>query len=166
MLELLQYLGKFHPVILHLPIGALYFTFCLALADKYFKDNFSVPIRIGLFFSFVSAVISCLLGYFLSLSGEYGEKLLNLHMWLGISTAVLNGFLLWIHYKSLFKNRFLSFFGLTIIILTVTGHFGASMTHGEDFLTPPSFENEVVVELKDSINLYSQVIRPILTINV
>ena len=162
MLELLQYLGKFHPVILHLPIGALYFTFCLALADKYFKDNFSVPIRIGLFFSFVSAVISCLLGYFLSLSGEYGEKLLNLHMWLGISTAVLNGFLLWIHYKSLFKNRFLSFFGLTIIILTVTGHFGASMTHGEDFLTPPSFENEVVVELKDSINLYSQVIRPIL----
>ncbi|MDC0612851.1 hypothetical protein OAO67_00540, partial [bacterium] len=91
MLELLQYLGKFHPVILHLPIGALYFTFCLALADKYFKDNFSVPIRIGLFFSFVFAVISCLLGYFLSLSGEYGEKLLNLHMWLGISTAVLNG---------------------------------------------------------------------------
>ena len=68
MLELLQYLGKFHPVILHLPIGALYFTFCLALADKYFKDNFSVPIRIGLFFSFVSAVISCLLGFFLSLS--------------------------------------------------------------------------------------------------
>ena len=131
MFELVKYLGKFHPVILHLPIGALYFTFCLAVLNKFFKDNFSVPIRIGLLFSFVFAVISCLLGYLLSLSGEYGENILNLHMWLGISTAIFNGFLLWIHYKSIYQNYFLHFFTFTIILLTVTGHFGGSMTHGE-----------------------------------
>ena len=162
MLEFLKYLGNFHPVILHLPIGALYFTFCLAFLDKFFKDNFSVPIRIGLLFSLLFAVISCLLGYFLSLSGEYGEDILNLHMWLGISTAIFNGILLWLHYKSIYQNRFLPFFTFTIILLTITGHFGGSMTHGEDFLKPPEFKNELVFNIKDSINLYSEVVRPVL----
>ena len=162
MFELVKYLGKFHPVILHLPIGALYFTFCLAVLNKFFKDNFSVPIRIGLLFSFVFAVISCLLGYLLSLSGEYGENILNLHMWLGISTAIFNGFLLWIHYKSIYQNYFLHFFTFTIILLTVTGHFGGSMTHGEDFLKPPKIKNELVFNINDSVNIYREVVRPVL----
>ena len=95
MFEVLKYLGKFHPVILHLPIGALYFTFILVVLEKYLKENFSSPIRIGLLFSFVFAIISCFLGYFLSLSGDYGENILNLHMYLGISTAIFNGVLLY-----------------------------------------------------------------------
>ena len=96
MLEFLQYLGKFHPVIIHLPIGALYFTFFLSVSEKIFRENFLYSIRIGLGFSFVFAVIACFLGYFLSLSGDYGEETLNSHMWLGISTAVFNGALLWL----------------------------------------------------------------------
>ena len=38
-MELLNYIGKFHPVVLHLPIGALYLTFCLVLLEKFFKNN-------------------------------------------------------------------------------------------------------------------------------
>ena len=162
MFEILKYLGKFHPVILHLPIGALYFTFCLALVERFFKDNFSVPIRIGLAFSFVFAVISCLLGYFLSFNGGYGEETLNIHMWLGISTAIFNGILLWVHKQSTFGKHFIPFFGITIILLSITGHFGGTMTHGEDFLKPPKIKNELVFNIKDSINLYSEVVRPVL----
>ena len=162
MLEFLQYLGKFHPVILHLPIGALYFTFFLSVSEKVIKENFLYPIRIGLGFSFVFAVISCFLGYFLSLSGDYGEETLNIHMWLGISTAVFTGSLLWIHKKGIYKKHFIPFFGFTIVLLTITGHYGGSMTHGEGFLNLPEAKNKITFYQKDSLNLYTEVIRPIL----
>ena len=162
MFEVLKYLGKFHPVILHLPIGALYFTFILVILEKYLKENFSSPIRIGLLFSFVFAVISCFLGYFLSLSGDYGEDILNLHMYLGISTAIFNGVLLYMHKQNFLKKQFFSAFGFTILLLTVTGHYGGSMTHGEDFLKLPVAKENLVLNERDSINIYAEVIRPVL----
>ena len=162
MFEVLKYLGKFHPVILHLPIGALYFTFILVILEKYLKENFSSPIRIGLLFSFVFAVISCFLGYFLSLSGDYGEDILNLHMYLGISTAIFNGVLLYMHKQNFLKKQFFSAFGFTILLLTVTGHYGGSMTHGEDFLKLPVAKENLVLNEIDSINIYAEVIRPVL----
>tara|TARA_B100001093_G_scaffold22385_3_gene19936 strand:- start:365 stop:2413 length:2049 start_codon:yes stop_codon:yes gene_type:complete len=162
MFEVLKYLGKFHPVILHLPIGALYFTFILVVLEKYLKENFSSPIRIGLLFSFVFAIISCFLGYFLSLSGDYGENVLNLHMYLGISTAIFNGVLLYMHKQNFFKKQFFSVFGFTILLLTITGHYGGSMTHGEDFLKLPVAKENLVLNERDSINIYTEVIRPVL----
>ena len=51
-MEILEYLGKFHPVVLHLPIGALYLTFCLVLLEKFFNNNYTIPVRFGLLFSF------------------------------------------------------------------------------------------------------------------
>ena len=162
MFDFLKYLGKFHPVIIHLPIGVLYFTFLLAISEKFIKKNFSDSIRIGLVFSFVFAILSCILGYLLSLSGDYGKDTLNLHMWLGISTAIFNGFLLWVYTKKMSNKYFVNLFGFTIILLTVTGHFGGSMTHGEDYLKLPETKNENLTSLKDSINLYTEVIRPVL----
>jgi len=50
-MEVLEYLGRFHPVVLHLPIGALYLTFCLVLLEKFFNTKYTIPIRFGLLFS-------------------------------------------------------------------------------------------------------------------
>ena len=55
-MEILEYLWKFHPVVLHLPIGALYLTFCLVLLEKFFKNNYTIPVRFGLLFSFTFSV--------------------------------------------------------------------------------------------------------------
>ena len=60
------------------------------------------------------------------------------------------------------NKYFVSLFSFTIVLLTVTGHFGGSMTHGEDYLKLPETKKETLTSLKDSINLYREVIRPIL----
>ena len=162
MLEILNYLGKFHPVIIHLPIGALYLTFCLTLLEKIFKSKYVIPIRFGLLFSFVFALFSCFLGYFLSIDGDYSQAILDKHMWLGISTAIFIGILLWLHKQSNYEKYFIPLFIFTIVLLSVTGHFGGSITHGKDYLKIPEFKEDYKIVKLDSIELYSQVIQPIL----
>lgn len=48
----LDYLGKFHPVVLHLPIGAMVFTFVLVLLALRDQNPATGTIKIGLIFSF------------------------------------------------------------------------------------------------------------------
>lgn len=155
MFEILDYLGKFHPVIVHLPIGALYLTFCLVLLEKFFKNSYTIPIRFGLLFSFVFAVLACLLGYFHSLGGDYSEDILDKHMWLGILTTLSIAVLLWAYKHSNYQKYFVPLFVFVIILLSITGHYGGSITHGKDYLKIPDFNEEVKIVKLDSINLYT-----------
>ena len=161
-MEILNYLGKFHPVVLHLPIGALYLTFCLVLLEKFFKSNYTIPIRFGLLFSFVFSVLSAMLGYFLYLGDDFSGDLIERHMWLGISTTLFIGLLLWIHKTTTHIKYFNGVFLITIVLLSVTGHFGGQITHGSEYLKLPDFSQTTNVTSIDSINIYSSIVMPIL----
>ena len=160
-MEFLNYLGKFHPVILHLPIGALYLTFCLALLEKFFKSKYIIPIRFGLLFSFVFALISALLGFFLTLGDNFSGQIVDIHMWLGISTALFIGLLLWINKTTKYSVVFFPLFTFTVILLSVTGHFGGQITHGKDYLKLPDFSISPSTKI-DSINLFNTAVKPII----
>ena len=161
MMEFLNYLGKFHPVILHLPIGALYLTFCLAILEKFFKSKYIIPIRFGLLFSFVFALISALLGFFLTLGDNFSGQIVDIHMWLGISTALFIGLLLWIHKTTKYSVVFFPLFTFTVILLSVTGHFGGQITHGKDYLKLPDLSISPSTKI-DSINLFTIAVKPII----
>ena len=161
-MEILNYLGKFHPVVLHLPIGALYLTFCLFLLEKFFKTKYTIPIRFGLLFSFTFSVLSAVLGYFLYLGDDFSGDLIDRHMWLGISTTLFIGGLLWIHKTSKYLNYFTPSFVVTIILLSITGHFGGQITHGSEYLKLPDFSQTTNLTNIDSIALYKTVVMPIL----
>ena len=53
---------------------------------------------------------------------------------------------------------------MTLIALSITGHKGAMITHGEDYLAPPEafIEQPKIEKLKDSIHLYEKVVSVIL----
>ena len=161
-MEILNYLGKYHPVVLHLPIGALYLTFCLFLLEKFFKTKYTIPIRFGLLFSFAFSVLSAVLGYFLYLGDDFSGDLIDRHMWLGISTTLFIGGLLWIHKTSKYLNYFTPSFVVTIILLSITGHFGGQITHGSEYLKLPDFSKSNNIASLDSVNLYNSVVMPIL----
>ena len=163
ILELFKYLGKLHPVVLHLPIGALIMTFVLLLIAKFKKIDLYTAIRIGVDFSFIGALIAALLGYFLSLDDDYDFNNLSFHFWSGIVTLILSFALSVLHRAKGKENIFFACYILTLISLTITGHKGGVITHGEDYLSPEGlYEVSPPVILKDSILLYEAAVNLIL----
>ncbi len=157
----LDYLGKFHPVVLHLPIGALVFTFIIAIVALKDDKPFRSTIKMGLIFSFFGALVSSILGYLLYQAGGYEEAAVQNHMILGwVTTASIA--VLWALFEQVsFKKRFFPFFVMNVIVLSVTGHYGGQITHGQQYLALPQEEEKVITINIDSIQLYDQAVAKI-----
>lgn len=143
---MLDFFGRLHPVVVHLPIGILLLACVLILMSL--KQQFSglkQAIPVILLFGAISALFSCLTGYFLSNGGGYDDKLVANHQWMGISVAVI-AMGMWVLYKKITSNLLLGFIAIVLIILiSITGHLGGSLTHGSDYLTKPLLKEGGVV---------------------
>ncbi|MEM9686449.1 MAG: chitobiase/beta-hexosaminidase C-terminal domain-containing protein, partial [Bacteroidota bacterium] len=164
--EWVLFLGRFHPLILHLPIGGLLLVFYLDIIGRIRKNYQDTLIKKGLGFTAFFAIIACILGYFLSLEGGYEEKITNTHMWTGVATAVLITivFLLKQYERKPLKKLFFPLFVTSIILISVTGHYGSILTHGDDFLTQYATlkTKDRKPQTMDSLQYFSDVIYPIL----
>ena len=159
LLEIVKYVGKFNPLVLHLPIGSLLMTFLLVIISKLQKFSLDKAIRIGVDFSFFGALIATILGYFLSLDDTYDIENLKPHLFAGLITLFLTFSLCISHRLRRKQNLFITLFVMTLIALSITGHKGAMITHGENYLAPQAFFEEPQIEkLKDSIHLYLSLI--------
>jgi len=161
-LEILKYVGKFHPLVLHLPIGSLLMTFLLLVISRFQKARLEKAIRIGVDFSFAGALTASLMGYLLSLDEAYDFNSLKFHFWAGIITLILSFSLCVLHRMKDKENLFLGSYLLTLVALTVAGHKGGQITHGEDYLsTAELFEKPKLIVQKDSIDYYKEVVHVI-----
>ncbi|WP_199138260.1 c-type cytochrome domain-containing protein [Pedobacter sp. ASV12] len=135
---MLELLGRFHPVLVHLPIGILLIAclfLLLSLSPKF--ETLKPAIGITLFLGMLGAVFSCITGYLLAQSGDYDGKLVGNHQWMGIATAVISLLLLLVH-KYAKSNKISGITALALIVLiSITGHLGGSLTHGSDYLSAP-----------------------------
>jgi uncharacterized membrane protein/mono/diheme cytochrome c family protein len=133
---MLEFFGRFHPVFVHLPIGILLLacTFILmSLKNQFVGLKSSIPFI--LLFGAISAVFSCVTGYLLANNGDYDGELVSNHQWMGISVAII-AILFWLVYKKITSNFILGFISVTLIVLiSITGHLGGSLTHGANYLT-------------------------------
>jgi uncharacterized membrane protein len=164
--RLILFIGRFHPLLLHLPIGALIVTFFIdvlgRIQNKY-PDN---TIKNLLGFTGLFSVLTCFLGYFLSLEGGYNNNTLDIHLYTGIGTALLINILYFISLKPNFKANklFLALFITSLITISIAGHYGSILTHGDNFLTEyaKAPEKENTIEIIDSLRMYDDVIAKIL----
>lgn len=136
LLSVSDFIGRFHPVFVHLPIGILLLA-CL-FQWLMIKDRFAVlqpAIPVTLFWGMISAIASCISGYLLSTTGDYDVQLVSRHQWLGISVAVVSLILYVLHKRSV-SGRTARIVSLGLFLLiAVTGHLGGSLTHGSTYLT-------------------------------
>ena len=162
-----ELIGRFHPVLVHLPIGILLLAGLfqlLALKPKY--ASLHAAISIALFWGMISAIVSCISGYLLSQSGDYDEELVNTHKWFGISTAFVS---LIAYLFNRWENVFAKWVILLMVpLIIITGHLGGSLTHGSDYLTKGFSEKEEVAEKEikpiadvQEANVYADIIQPI-----
>ena len=91
------FLGRFHPLVVHLPIGFLLLSAIMEALSYFFKDKFKnldSAIALSLLSSGFGAILSAIIGLLLASAGGYDDSTLFWHKWLGISLAVLS-FLAW-----------------------------------------------------------------------
>ncbi|WP_299889520.1 c-type cytochrome domain-containing protein [uncultured Lacinutrix sp.] len=160
------FLGRFHPLLLHLPIGALVVTFFIDILSRFQKNYPEITVRNLFGFIAVFSIITCFLGYFLSLEDGYNKDTLDLHFYTGIGTAIVSCFLFLMSLKPDFKSNklFLPLFIIALVCISVAGHYGSVLTHGDNFITEYASapEKEKTIEIVDSLRLYEDVVAKIL----
>ncbi len=134
--------GRLHPLTVHFPVALILFAAILELFTlRKFNSKLRPGIKLAVLVGALSAVVSVVLGLILAKGGDYGLETLSIHQWSGIATAVLamaTAILLYSSSGNSGKGRirlYRLFLFITTAGITVTGHFGASLTHGEDYLS-------------------------------
>ena len=169
----MEFLGKFHPLIVHLPIGFIVAAFGLEWILRKNDDNVSnqvIQFILGL--GALSAVLSTVLGYLLSLQGGYEIKLLNGHQWTGIGVAVFSLVFYFIRRNTSNHRTIWAGWTVNLVLLTLAGHLGGSLTHGKDYLiesAPPFVKSiftgspdETLNVPLDSAVVFEHIIQPIM----
>jgi hypothetical protein len=139
-MNILDFFGHFHPLLLHLPIGILVLFIITTFVESTENPLKSIGLlRLMLLVSAVSATLSVITGLIQGGSGDYDLGLITNHKILGIALMLVN----WVIFiklnallllKKLYRRTLLS---LVALLLILTGHAGGSLAHGSDFLTPP-----------------------------
>lgn len=136
------FLGRFHPIILHLPIGALIVLFFMEIINSFRPElNLDSACKLLLWFSVFSIIPTLILGFLLASSGHYNEDVLGFHKWLGWFTALIAVWLLVVRQNSVNKKEkkvsksYKIFLFINVVLLSLTGHYGGSLTHGSTYLT-------------------------------
>lgn len=135
-----ELIGHLHPLIVHLPIGILIFAYVMMILQQFRKIDLNAAINLALLLGTISSVIACIAGWFLAQSGDYEAESIFKHQWTGISTAVFGGLTYFL------KNYRWILATATIICLTIAGHLGGNLTHGEGYLFSSQSKTPITID--------------------
>ncbi|MFH5885478.1 DUF1549 domain-containing protein [Halalkalibaculum sp. DA3122] len=164
-----QLLGRLHPLIVHFPIGAIVIAFLLEMLTMGGKrPDLRSGIRWLIYIGAGTALGAAIVGLMLAYGGNYSESTIFYHRWGGILTVVLSLSACWFLYRAETRdtrkdlNIYRGALAATVLVLTVTGHFGANLTHGSDYLTsvlPWNYEtlsDDEFTELVEEVNQHRE----------
>lgn len=135
---MIEFIGKFHPLLVHLPIGFLVLLGAFELLTlRAKKPQFADAIRVVLALTVPVTLASIVCGWLLAGNGEYEGSNLFWHRWLGVTLGAATLVLLVLHWFGLFRLYRWALWP-TLALLILASHFGGSLTHGSDFLAWPT----------------------------
>lgn len=139
----LQVVGRIHPLMLHFPIVILIASWCMFLFRKRIQKevpNIKSVINALLFISALLISETVIMGLLLSKEGGYYGNSYLWHKYTGVLLSLLSlGLVAYIHFNQTQRYHYVFTVGMNIamVLLLLVGHFGASLTHGEDFISAP-----------------------------
>ncbi len=176
-LDFSTFMGRFHPILVHLPIGFLVLAILLEWYEHFKKTTSkSKLIPFAWLLGAISAAAAASSGWLLGETGLYTEEGLFTHRWLGIAVVIV-AFIGWWLKKSPdnYSNKLQNGFNILLLgMLLFEGHKGGNLTHGEDYLieyAPNAIQKlagasdtkDSLYAFKsiDSVNVYAHLIAPI-----
>ncbi|MGA4645287.1 c-type cytochrome domain-containing protein [Limisphaera sp. 4302-co] len=129
------FLGRWHPVLVHLPIGLVLGLLFLEIVAALRPRKAVVRAAAGplLILLVPSTLAAALCGWLLAGAGGYDAGLLRLHRLTGLAVAVLAVLMAVAHaFRRSGWYRFLLV--VCALALVPAGHYGGSLTHGRDYL--------------------------------
>jgi uncharacterized membrane protein len=161
-----EILGRLHPLIVHLPIGILMLAFLMEIISrlnrfKNLKSSMSFILQVAI----LTSTLAWVTGWIMPKEGEFDENFIGWHFWTAAGMTVSTILLYWslVTNDQRIKKLYTPLFFITIILLSLTGHFGGSLTHGEGHLFASIPKDEKLVgKSLGSMVLYSDIIQPIL----
>jgi uncharacterized membrane protein len=137
-----QFLGRLHPLVVHFPVALLIVALVLEIYSLRNKNqSLRSAQNIVLFIGALTAIIAVVFGLLLKNQDGYSGNTLTLHQWIGIATAWL-AVTTFYFFKRLTKvnSRPLVYLYRLLLVcssigVSVAGHYGAMLTHGNNYLT-------------------------------
>jgi uncharacterized membrane protein/cytochrome c5 len=158
------FLGPFHSVLLHFPIGFVVMAFLVDLFSMRRGSRESHRIvGLILLFAVLSSLLTIFLGLMRSDTAEYDPKMLLHHRNYGIAVGALAVTAFALHWLAFRENgtgspRRVLRLGFrvsllaTITVVTIAGHQGGNLTHGTNYLTKnaPQFVRQLIEEAAEA----------------
>ena len=163
----LQVAGRMHPLLLHFPV-VLLVLYCIwvLLIPKNAIDPL-VRHQVSdwlLLLSAMSAIVTALMGLFLSKEAGYDAEALLWHKWSAVSVSFIA--ILWYNFRhQIAKTKWVtaSVALVSLAGIIFTGHQGAEITHGQNYLFAPILpdKQEQTVSIDEAV-VYTHLVHPIL----
>ncbi|MBJ6369043.1 c-type cytochrome domain-containing protein [Snuella sedimenti] len=155
--NLVSWLGRWHPLVLHFPIVIVLVVALAALIGKQIKKQWLVV-------AVLSVLVTAITGFFLGTETSSKGQLLFWHQWLGASMAFLTVVWYWLYTHDIQNVYLLKGIQAGLILLVgFTGHYGGMVTHGEEFLALP--KSNKLKKIPDNPLIYEHVVGQILENN-
>jgi hypothetical protein len=156
----LMVVGRLHPLFLHFPIVLLLLSFfAVWLPAKEQTESLITALRL---IACLSAIVTAIMGLLLSRENETGGTVLQWHKWGGVIIAV-SAFAFY-HFYDVLVARKITARLFTIaagMAIAITGHFGADLTHGKNYLLAPVQNNEKKIVPIDQAIVFTDIIKPV-----
>lgn len=138
-----RFIGHFHPVLLHLPIGVFLLIVCQELGAMFFRRGKTRDTNLfPMFFGAASAIAAVVAGFLLfhGHGDDYGgNELAERHLWGGLIFAVAAVFTFIVKAWTVSTAGNPAWYRLLLFgsvgVMSFASHDGASLTHGSDYLT-------------------------------
>jgi len=137
--QLLQFVGRFHPLLVHLPIAVLFLVPLFELSGRSRHFSYLLPaVDFLLCVAICAAIFAALLGWCLARGGGYSGQLMTQHMWGAILVAAAT-WICWFLRTRIKVPRFARFYGFALVatlgLVSFTGYRGGQLSQGENHLT-------------------------------